>query len=54
VNGVWVAADDANWPMSLSGWLVESGKDQYEGTLVRDGDVRTACECWDVSNEVFH
>jgi len=54
VNGVWVAADDANWPMSLSGWAVKSGEEQYEGTLVRDGKVLTACECWDASNAVFH
>lgn len=54
VNGVWIAADDVNWPMSLSGWVPAAGSDQYEGTMVRNGTVLTACECWESVNGVSH
>lgn len=54
VNGAWVAADDVNWPMALSGWVPVSGGDQYEGTMVRGDRTLTACECWDSVNGVSH
>jgi LysM repeat protein len=54
VNGVWVAADDVRWPMVLSGWRPASNGTAYEGTLERDGQVSTACECWEAINAVTH
>jgi LasA protease len=54
LNGVWIAADDPNWPMCLSDWTVQAGSDQYEGTLVRRGESLTACECWETINGVSH
>lgn len=55
VNGVWIPADDANWPMVLDGWRPVAGSNAYDGTLVRGDEVRTACECWDLAtNGVTH
>ncbi|MGC9469656.1 MAG: LysM peptidoglycan-binding domain-containing protein [Anaerolineae bacterium] len=54
LNGVWIPTDDERWPMMLSGWMPVSTDTPYEGTLVRDGEVRTACECWDAVNAVTH
>ncbi|MBN1887607.1 MAG: LysM peptidoglycan-binding domain-containing protein [Thermoflexales bacterium] len=53
-NGVWVAADDPRWPMTLSGWIPASAGDAYYGTLSRGGQTRTACECWEQINAVSH
>lgn len=54
LNGVWIAADDAQWPMALDGWTPVSGADAYDGTLEKDGTTLTACECWDPINAVTH
>jgi len=54
LNGVWIAADDLNWPMSLSGWVPVSGSAAYEGTIVRGDVERTACLCWEEFNAVAH
>lgn len=54
LNGVWIAADDARWPLALSGWAAQAGDSPYDGTLVRGGEVLTACECWDAINAVAH
>jgi len=53
-NGVWIAADDTRWPMSLSGWVAAPGSQPYEGTMTRDGIIRTACECWEEVNAIVH
>lgn len=53
-NGVWIAADDPRWPMALSGWTPASTGDAYYGTLARDGQTRTACECWEQINAISH
>jgi LysM repeat protein len=53
-NGVWIAADDARWPMALSGWVPASGAAAYDGTLTQGARVREACECWDAVNAVRH
>jgi LasA protease len=45
-NGEWMAADGPV-PLVLSGWQFKEGIGQYEGTAVRDGLTKTACECWD-------
>ncbi len=52
MNGVWIAADDPAYPMSLSGWTPVRGVEAYEGTLVRGDEVRTVCECWEAINAV--
>jgi LysM repeat protein len=45
-NGEWIAAGGPV-PMTLSGWRVEEGTAQYDGSMVRNGVTKTACECWD-------
>ena len=45
-NGEWMAADGPV-PMVLSGWQVQAGLAQYEGTMAREGVTKTACECRD-------
>jgi LasA protease len=45
-NGEWMAADGPV-PLVLSGWEAKAGLAQYDGTLVRDGVTKTACECRD-------
>jgi hypothetical protein len=46
-NGEWIPAGSGPVPMVLSGWQVHEDVMPYEGTLTRDDQVRTACECWD-------
>jgi murein DD-endopeptidase MepM/ murein hydrolase activator NlpD len=43
-NGEWIAAD-GKIPFNLSGWVAQSGPREYKGTLTKDGDTVTACEC---------
>ncbi len=45
-NGEWIAADGP-LPLVLSGWQFYSDGSPYDGTAVRDGQQRTACECAD-------
>ena len=45
-NGEWIAADGPV-PMVLSGWTLKGDVAQYDGTMVRDGVTKTACECTD-------
>lgn len=54
LNGVWIATDDPNWAMNLSGWVPISTDTAYEGTLVRGDETRTACECWEAVNAIEH
>lgn len=46
-NGEWLPAGSGPVPMVLSGWTAHEDVVPYEGTLIRDEEVRTACECWD-------
>jgi LasA protease len=49
-NGEWIAADGPV-PLVLSGWQVQAGIGQYEGSMVRDGVTKTACEdCNEATN----
>lgn len=48
-NGEWMAADGPV-PMVLSGWQVQAGNAPYEGTMIRQGETKASCECWDESN----
>jgi murein DD-endopeptidase MepM/ murein hydrolase activator NlpD len=45
-NGEWIPAGSGALPMVLSGWKAHEDRMPYEGTLTRDDEVRTACECW--------
>ena len=45
-NGEWMAAAGP-LPLLLSRWQVKAGLGQYEGGMVRNGVLKTACECWD-------
>lgn len=51
-NGIWIAADDPRWPMTLSGWIPASTGAAYDGTLSKAGQTRTACECWEEINAI--
>ncbi len=53
-NGLWIAADDPRWPLTLSGWAPASTGQAYDGTLTRDGEIRTAEEDWVTINAVRH
>ncbi len=43
-DGEWIPADGA-FPMVLSGWETHATSESYEGSMTREGLVRTACEC---------
>jgi murein DD-endopeptidase MepM/ murein hydrolase activator NlpD len=45
-NGEWMPTDGPV-PMVLSGWHFLAAASQYDGTAVRGGVTKTACECWD-------
>jgi LasA protease len=45
-NGEWIAAGGP-LPFLLSGWQAHSSGTDYEGTLTRGGQTRTASESWD-------
>lgn len=49
-NGVWIAAADPQIPMVLDGWQAGTLGDEYDGTLTKNGEVKTACECWESGN----
>ena len=53
-NGIWIAADDPRWPMTLSGWTPASTGRAYHGTLTKGDQTRTACECWEPINAILH
>lgn len=46
-NGQWIPAGSGALPMVLSGWTAHEDVMPYDGTLTRDGEERTALECWD-------
>ena len=46
-NGAWIPAGSGSCPLTLSGWTAHDGRMPYEGTMTRDGEERTACECWE-------
>ncbi len=41
-NGQWLAADDKNLPMVLSGWTFSGDSQEYDGAMTRAGETRTA------------
>lgn len=49
-NGVWLAAADPQIPLVLDGWQAGTLGDEYDGTLTKNGEVKTACECWEPGN----
>jgi len=53
-NGLWIAADDSQWPMQLSGWLPTSTGDAYDGALTKGSEIRTAEEDWLAQNAIRH
>ena len=46
-NGEWIPAGSGPIPMELSGWVAHDGDHEYEGTMSRGAELRTACECWE-------
>ncbi len=53
-NGVWIAAEHPEWPLTLGGWTAHNGDRPYRGTLVREGVVKTAKEDWTPGNALTH
>ena len=53
-NGVWIAAEHPQWPLVMDGWRAGATERAYSGTLTRNGEVRTACECWEPTNAIQH
>jgi murein DD-endopeptidase MepM/ murein hydrolase activator NlpD len=51
-NGEWIDAGGPV-PMELAGWVVQPNLTPYEGTMVKAGQVRTACECWDAEHNLI-
>jgi murein DD-endopeptidase MepM/ murein hydrolase activator NlpD len=51
-NGEWLEAGGPV-PMNLSGWIVQPNLTSYEGAIVKGNQVRTACECWDVEQNLI-
>lgn len=43
-NGEWVPADGP-LPFNLGGWIAHAGDAAYQGTLTRDDQTITACDC---------
>jgi len=50
-NGEWISAGGP-LPFELSGWVAQNGAAPYKGTLVRDGEVITACTCSNVDARI--
>jgi murein DD-endopeptidase MepM/ murein hydrolase activator NlpD len=48
-NGEWVQAEGA-LAFNLEGWLAFNGSEQYQGTLVKEGQVVRACVCSDAES----
>ncbi|GAP14130.1 membrane proteins related to metalloendopeptidases [Longilinea arvoryzae] len=51
-NGEWIPAGGA-LAFNLEGWVVQAGSVAYQGTLIRDGKVITACTCSDETSHIF-
>lgn len=52
-NGVWIPAASPSWPFIMSGWLPVDGPQAYDGLMVREGEEKQACECWDAINGIL-
>jgi hypothetical protein len=44
-NGQWIAAADSQAPFTLAGWVLQNATREYDGSMVRGGDIREACNC---------
>lgn len=51
-NGQWILADGPI-PMVLSGWRVYNGQEQYQGSMIRDGQEAVACTCGSAESRVM-
>ncbi|HNT77021.1 MAG TPA: LysM peptidoglycan-binding domain-containing M23 family metallopeptidase [Anaerolineae bacterium] len=49
-NGVWMPANDVQWPLTLSGWQAQADKAPYDGFLTKNGQTRMALEDWSAQN----
>jgi hypothetical protein len=50
-NGRWVSAD-GSIPFAMGGWVSQGAGREYDGSLVRDGVSKTACECREEWNAI--
>ena len=51
-NGEWILAGGAV-PLKLEIWTVQNGSEVYQGTMVSNSGVITACVCSDKSSQIF-
>jgi len=51
-NGEWIEAGGPV-PLNLSGWVVQPNLTPYEGTIIKAGEVRSSCECWDAQKNLI-
>jgi LasA protease len=52
-NGRWVSAD-THTPFMMSGWVSQGEGIEYNGFLIRNGEIKEACACRDESNAIAH
>jgi LasA protease len=52
-NGRWISAD-TNTPFTMSGWVSQGEGIEYNGYLIRNGEIKEACACRDESNAIVH
>ena len=50
-NGRWVSADGAI-PFAMGGWVSQGLGREYDGLLVRDGEIKEACQCREEINAI--
>jgi len=50
-NGEWMAADSAV-PFNLDGWIAHNGSEAYLGTLERQNEIVTACDCSNAESQI--
>lgn len=50
-NGEWILAE-GELAFNLEGWVAHNGASAYQGTLVRNMQVITACECSDAASQI--
>jgi hypothetical protein len=45
-NGEWIPAG-GNTPFEMSGWVVQEGSEEYDGTLTNGETTHDSCDCKD-------
>lgn len=51
-NGEWILASGV-LAFNLEGWVAQGGANAYQGTLIRNARVITACDCSDAASQIM-